>query len=131
MTFTNKYPFPNIEKLFDNLQGARCFSIINLQLGYHNWGWKYDDLLMKALCTEYSHYMSLLMWFALTESLTMFIEFINRVVRQYLDMFVIVFIDDILIYLRSKNKHIDHLRVVIAIFKGQQSFIKFTKCQFF
>ncbi|KAH0765186.1 hypothetical protein KY285_001057 [Solanum tuberosum] len=130
VTINNKYLLPRIYDLFDHLQGASYFSKIDLRSGYHQLRMKDDDILKMTFRTQYGHYEFLVMSFGLANAPAMFMDLMNRVFRHYLDMFVIVFIDDIVIYSRSENDHIDHLRIVLQILKDQQLFAKFSKCAF-
>ncbi|KAH0709250.1 hypothetical protein KY284_010677 [Solanum tuberosum] len=125
MTIKNKYHLPRIDDLFDQLQGASYFSKIVLRSGYHQLRVKENDIPKMAFRTRYDHYEFLVM-----STPAAFMDLMNRVFRQYLDLFVIVFIDDILIYSRSENAHIDHLRIVLQILKDQQLYAKFSICEF-
>ncbi|KAH0644862.1 hypothetical protein KY284_032746 [Solanum tuberosum] len=130
VTIKNRYPFPRIDDLFDQLQGARYFSKNNLHLGYHQLRVRGVDIPKTDFRTQYGHYEFVVISFGLTNAPAAFMVLMNRVFRQYLDMFVIVFIDDILIYSRSENEHVDHLRIVLQVLKDQQLFAKFSKCEF-
>ncbi|KAH0650459.1 hypothetical protein KY284_030371 [Solanum tuberosum] len=118
------------DDLFDQLQGPSYFSKIDLRLGYHQLRVKEDDIPKTAFRTRYSHYEFLVMLFGLTNAPAAFMVMMNRVLRKYLDIFVIVFMDDILIYSRSEDEHTNHLRIVLQVLKNQQLFAKLSKCEF-
>ncbi|XP_019258625.1 PREDICTED: uncharacterized protein LOC109236846 [Nicotiana attenuata] len=130
VTIKNKYPLPRIDDLFDQLQGAKVFSKIHLRSGYHQLRIRASDVPKTAFRTRYGHYEFLVMSFGLTNAPAAFMELMNRVFRPYLDMFVIVFIDDILVYSRSQEEHEQHLRVVLQTLKDSQLYAKFSKCEF-
>ncbi|KAH0720060.1 hypothetical protein KY284_005090 [Solanum tuberosum] len=130
VTIKNKYPLSRIDDLFDQLLGASYFSKIDLRSGYRQLRVKGVDIPKTAFRTRYRHCEFLVMSFGLTNALAAFMNLMNRVFRQYLDMFVIVFIDDILIYSRSENEYMDHLRIVLQVLKDHQVFAKFSKCEF-
>ena len=116
--------------MFDQLQGASHFSKIYLRSGYHQLRVKDSDIPKTAFKTQYGHYEFVVMSFGLTNAPTTFMDLRNRVFKQYLNMFVIVFIDDILIYSRSEEEHASHLRVVLQTLKDRQLFAKFSKSGF-
>ena len=129
-TVKNKYPLPRIDDLFDQLQGASYFSKIDLRSGYHQLKVKDEDVTKTAFRTRYGHYEFLVMPFGLTNAPAAFMDMMNRICRPYLDHFVIVFIDDILIYSKSKEEHSEHLRVIMMLLREKQLYAKFSKCEF-
>ena len=126
----NQYPLPWIDDLFDQLQGARVFSKIDMRLGYHQLKIRSKDVPKIAFRTRYGHYEFLVMPFGLTNAPTAFMNLMNRIFQPYLDQFVIVFIDDILIYSGSKEDHEEHMRVILQIMREHQLYAKLSKCQF-
>ncbi|XP_019263172.1 PREDICTED: uncharacterized protein LOC109240932 [Nicotiana attenuata] len=130
VTIKNKYPLPRIDDLFDQLQGAKVFSKIDLRSGYHQLRIRAFDVPKTAFRTRYGHYEFLVMSFGLTNAPAAFMELMNRVFRPYLDSFMIVFIDDILIYSRSQEEHEQHLRVVLQTLRDSRLYAKFSKCEF-
>ena len=113
VTTRNKYPLPRIDDLFDQLQGARVFSKIDLRSGYHQLKIKVVDVPKTTFRTRYGHYEFLVMPFGLTNAPAAFMDLMNRVFKPYLDTFIIVFIDDILVYSRSEEEHAEHLRIIL------------------
>ncbi|GJW04146.1 putative reverse transcriptase domain-containing protein [Tanacetum coccineum] len=111
----NRYPLPRIDDLFDQLQGSCVYFKINLRFGYHQLRVREEDNPKTAFRTRYGDYEFQVMPFGLTDAPAIFMDLMNRVCKPYLDKFVIVFIDDILIYSRSKEEHEEHLKL---IFKG-------------
>ena len=129
-TICNQYPLPRIDELFDQLQGSRVHSKIDLRSGYHQLKVRENDVSKTAFRTRYGHYDFLVMSFELTNSPAAFMDLMNRVFSPYLDKFVIVFINDILVYSGSLEEHAEHLRTVLQILKERQLYAKFSKCQF-
>ncbi|KAI3685091.1 hypothetical protein L6452_34324 [Arctium lappa] len=130
LTLKNRYPLPRIDDLFDQLQGTSYFSKIDLRSGYHQMRVHEEDIDKTAFRTRYGHYEFLVMPFGLTNAPAVFMDLMNRVCRPYLDKFVIVFIDDILIYSRSKEDHEQHLKLMLELLKEQKLYAKFSKCEF-
>ncbi|GJU93818.1 putative nucleotidyltransferase, ribonuclease H [Tanacetum coccineum] len=129
LTVKNRYPLLRIDDLFDQLQGARHFSKIDLRSGYHQLRVHEDDIPKTAFRTRYEHFEFTVMPFGLTNAPTVFMDLMNRVYKPYLDKFVIVFIDDILIYSKSKEEHEVHLRLVLELLKKERLYAKFSKCE--
>nr|XP_043615946.1 uncharacterized protein LOC122587846 [Erigeron canadensis] len=129
-TVKNKYPLPHIDDLFDQLHGASYFSKIDLRSGYHQLKVKKEDVAKTALRTRYGHYEFFVMPFGLTNAPAAFMDLMNRVCRPFLDHFVIIFIDDILIYSKSETEHRKHLRVVLEVLREKKLYAKFSKCEF-
>ena len=130
VTIKNKYPLPRIGNLFNQLQGANVFSKIDLRSGYHQLKIKEVDIPMIAFKTRYGHYEFLVMPFGLTNAPAVFMDLMNRVLRSYLDNFVIVFIDDILVYYGNSDDHEKHLRMVLQTMCDKQLYAKFSKSEF-
>jgi hypothetical protein len=126
----NKYPLPRIDDLFDQLKGARAFSKIDLRSGYYQMKIKEVDVAKTAFRTRYGHYEFLVLPFGLTNAPTLFTDLMNRVFQPYLDKFVVVFIDDILVYSNSFEEHEEHLRQTLQTLRDHQSYAKLSKCEF-
>ncbi|KAG8503035.1 hypothetical protein CXB51_000845 [Gossypium anomalum] len=130
VTIKNKYPLPRIDDLFDQLKGASVFSKIDLRSGYCQLRVRDSDVPKTAFKTRYGHYEFLVIPFGLTNAPVIFMDLMNRVFRQYLDRFMVVFIDDILIYSHNESEHANHLRLVLQILQDKQLYAKFSKCEF-
>ena len=130
ITIKNKYSLPRIDDLFDQLAGATTFSKIDLRSGYHQLKIRNEDIPKTAFRTRYGHYEFLVMSFGLTNAPAAFMDLMNRVFEDYIDKFVIVFIDDILVYSKSREEHEQHLRLVLERLKEKQLYAKFKKCEF-
>ncbi|GKC40186.1 putative nucleotidyltransferase, ribonuclease H [Tanacetum coccineum] len=130
LTIKNRYPLPRIDDLFDQLQGSQFFSKIDLRSGYHQLRVHEDDIPKTAFRTRYGHFEFTVMPFGLTNAPAIFMDLMNRVCRPYLDKFVIVFIDDILIYSKTQEEHVEHLRLVLELLKKEKLYAKFSKCEF-
>ncbi|GJT84048.1 putative reverse transcriptase domain-containing protein [Tanacetum coccineum] len=130
LTVKNRYPLPRIDDLFDQLQGSQFFSKIDLRSGYHQLRVHEDDIPKTVFRTRYGHFEFTVMPFGLTNAPAVFMDLMNRVCRPYLDKFVIVFIDDILIYSKTREEHVEHLRLVLGLLKKEKLYAKFSKCEF-
>ena len=112
-TIKNKYLLPRIDDLFDQMKSARYFSRIDLQSGYHQLKVKKEYIPKTAFKTRYGHYEFLVMPFGVTNAPAVFMDLMNKIFKKYLDKFVIVFIDNILVYSKTREKHEEHLRMVL------------------
>ncbi|CAL2271230.1 unnamed protein product [Prunus armeniaca] len=126
VTVRNRYPLPRSDDLFDQLKGAKYFSKIDLRSGYHQLRIREEDVPKSAFRMRYGHYEFLVMPFGLTNAPTSFMNLMNRVFRPYLDHFVIVFIDDILVYSKTLEGHKKHLRLVLRTLRRKQLYAKFS-----
>ncbi|GJW48543.1 putative reverse transcriptase domain-containing protein [Tanacetum coccineum] len=130
LTVKNRYPLPRIDDLFDQLQGSSVYSKIDLRSGYHQLRVREEDIPKTAFRTRYGHYEFQVMPFGLTNAPAVFMDLMNRVCKPYLDKFVIVFIDDILIYSKNKKEHEEHLKIILELLKKEELYAKFSKCEF-
>ncbi|GJR51673.1 putative reverse transcriptase domain-containing protein [Tanacetum coccineum] len=130
LTVKNRYPLSRIDDLFDQLQGSSIYSKIDLRSGYHQLRVREQDIPKTAFRTRYGHYEFQVMPFGLTNAPAVFMDLMNRVCKPYLDKFVIVFIDDILIYSRDEKEHEEHLKAILELLKKEQLYAKFSKCEF-
>ena len=129
LTIKNKYPLPIIDDLFDQLKGASIFSKIDLRSGYHQLRIKDVDVHKTAFRMRYVHYEFLVMSFGLTNASAAFMDLMNRVFRSYVDQFVLVFIEDILMYSKDRENHDTHLRVVLETLRKERLYVKLSKCE--
>ncbi|GJR19165.1 reverse transcriptase domain-containing protein [Tanacetum coccineum] len=130
LTIKNRYPLPRFDDLFDQLQGACYFSKIDLRSGYHQLRVHEDDILKTAFRMRYGYFEFAVMPFGLTNAPAVFMDLMNRVCKPYLDKFVIVFIDDILIYSKTKDEHKVYLKLVLELLRKEKLYAKFSKCEF-
>eukprot|EP00253_Pinus_taeda_P016801 PITA_16801 len=131
LTVKNKYPLPRIDELFDQVKGAKVFSKIDLRSGYQQIRIKDEDIAKTAFRTRYGHYEFVVLPFGLTNAPATFMCMMNSVFHRFLDKFVLIFIDDILIYSRSQQEHEEHLRLVLQTLREHQLYAKFNKCDSF
>nr|GFC16016.1 putative reverse transcriptase domain, ribonuclease H-like domain, aspartic peptidase domain protein [Tanacetum cinerariifolium] len=119
LTVKNRYPLPRIDDLFDQLQGSSVYLKIDLRTGYHQLRIREEDIPITTFRTRYGHYDFRVMPFGLTNAPAVFMDLMNRVCNPYLDKFVIVFIDDILIYSKDKEDHEKHLKTILELLKRE------------
>nr|GEW22693.1 putative reverse transcriptase domain-containing protein [Tanacetum cinerariifolium] len=127
LTVKNHYPLPRVDDLFDQLQGSSVYSKINLRSGYHQLRVREEDILKTAFKTHYGRYEFQDMPFGLTNAPAVFMDLMNRMCKPYLDEFMIVFIDDILIYFKNKKEHEEHLKAILELPKKEELYAKFSK----
>ncbi|GJR96438.1 putative reverse transcriptase domain-containing protein [Tanacetum coccineum] len=130
LTVKNRYPLPRIDDLFNQLQGSSVYSKIDLRSGYHQLRVREEDIPKTAFRTRYMHYEFHVMPFGFTNALAVFMDLMNRVCKLYLDKFVIVLIDDILIYSKNNEEHEEHLKLILELLKKEELYAKFSKCEF-
>nr|GEY23834.1 putative reverse transcriptase domain-containing protein [Tanacetum cinerariifolium] len=130
LTVKNRYPLPRIDDLFDQLQVSSVYSKIDLRLGYHQLRVREEDIPKTAFRTRYGHHEFQVMPFGLTNAPAVFMGLMNRVCKPYLDKFVIVFIDDVLIYSKDEKGHEEHLKAILELLKKEELYAKFSTCEF-
>ena len=130
VTIKNRYPLPRIDDLFDQLRGARVYSKIDLRISYHQLRVRNIDIPKTAFRTRYGHFEFTVMPFGLTNAPAAFMDLMHRIFQPYLDQFVVVIVDDILIYSQSECEHEYHLRIVLQLLRDHQLYAKFSKCKF-
>ncbi|XP_070021989.1 uncharacterized protein [Nicotiana sylvestris] len=130
VTIKNKYPLSRIDDLFDQLQGTKYFSKIDLRSGYHQLRIREEDISKTTFRTRYGHYEFLVISFGLTNAPAAFMDIMNRVFKPFLDTFIIEFIDDILVYSKSNEDHAEHLKIALQTLKENEFYAKFSKCKF-
>ena len=130
MNIKNKYLLPRIDDLFDQLKGTSIFLKIDLLFGYHQLRIKDEDVHKTTFRTQYGHYEFLVMLFGLKNALVAFMDIMNRIFQLHVDQFVLVFIDNILLYSKDRENHNTHLRVVLETSRKEQLYAKLSKCEF-
>jgi hypothetical protein len=128
VTIKNKYPIPRIEDLFDQMKGASVFMKIDLRSGYHQLIIRDSDIPKTAFRTRYGLYEYTVMSFGLTNPLAYFMYLMNKVFMEYFDKFVVVFIDDILVFSKTEEEHEKHLTLLLEKLGSNQLYSKFNKC---
>ena len=128
VTIKNRYPLPRIDELFNQLKGARVYFKIDLRTGYHQLRVRDTYIPKIAFRTRYGHFEFTVMPFGLTNAPAAFMDLMHRVFLPYLDQFVVVFMDDILIYSQSEWEHEYHLRIVLQLLRDHQWYTEFSKC---
>jgi hypothetical protein len=131
VTIKNKYPLPRIDDLFDQLKDAKIFSKIDLRSGYHQVRIKDEDINKPTFKTRYGHYEFTVVPFGLSNAPIVFMCLMNGVFREYLDKFVIVFLDDILVYSKLEEEHEHHFNMVLHVLREHQLYAKLRKCSFY
>ena len=129
-TIKNRYPFSLINDLIDQLRGARVYSKIDLHTSYHQLRVREADIPKTTFRTRYGHFEFIVMLFGLTNASSEFMDLMHRAFQPYLDLFIVVFVDDILIYSKFEEDHEGHLRVVLQTLREHQLYVKFSKCEF-
>ena len=130
VTIKNKYPLPRIDDLFDQLRGAYVFSKIDLRSGYHQLKIRNSDIPKTTFTTRYGLYEYTIMSFGLTNAPAYFMYLMNKVFMEFLDKFVVVFIDDILIFSKTEEEHAEHIRLVLQKLREHKLYAKRSKCEF-
>nr|GEX54495.1 putative reverse transcriptase domain, ribonuclease H-like domain, aspartic peptidase domain protein [Tanacetum cinerariifolium] len=130
LTVKNRYPLSRINYLFDQLQGLSVYSKIDLRSGYHQLRIKEEDIPITTFRTRYGHFEFQVMPFGLTNAPVVFMDLMNQVCKPYLDKFVIVFIDDILVYFKDEKEHEKHVKIILELLKKERLYAMFPKCDF-
>ncbi|WVZ56670.1 hypothetical protein U9M48_007164, partial [Paspalum notatum var. saurae] len=130
VTIKNKYPLPRIDDLLDRLKGAKHFSKIDLRSGYHQMRIRDSDIPKTAFVTRNGHHEFTVVSFGLTNAPAYFMNMMNMIFMKELDQCVVVFIDDILIFSKTRKEHEQHLRIVLEKLRENQLYGKFSKCDF-
>jgi hypothetical protein len=130
-TIKNKYPLPRIDDLFDQLRGTKVFSKIDPRSRYHRVRINEEEIHKTTFRTRYGHYEFVVVPFGLTNKPSAFIYLMNDIFKNYLDKFVIVFLDEIIVYSKFEEEHEHHLRLVLKVLREHQLYAKLSKCSFY
>ena len=130
VTIKNRYPLPRIDDLFDQLRGVQVYSRIDLCIGYHQLRFREVDIPKTTFKMGYEHFEFTVMPFGLTNALAAFMDLMHTVFQLYLDGFVVVFVNDILIYSKSEEELEDYLMIILYALRDHQLYAKFRKCEF-
>eukprot|EP00889_Picochlorum_renovo_P005491 jgi/Picre1/32521/NNA_007867.t1 len=130
-TVKDSYPLPNIDELLDQLSGAKYFTALDLNSGYHQIPVAKKDKHKTAFRTRYGSYQFRVMPFGLTNAPATFQAWMNEMLKPHMDAFVVVFLDDILIFSKTKEEHKEHVRTVLQCFKENKVYLNMKKCEFF
>src|SRR4051812_29770684 len=130
MTVKNWFPMPRIDELFVMLRGAACFSKIDLRTGYHQLAVRKEDIHKTAFVSHCGHHEFTVMPFGLTNALAVFMDMMSGIFRPYLNKFIVVFVDDILIYSALKAEPAEHLKIALQLLRDNQLYLKLSKCEF-
>jgi hypothetical protein len=131
LTIRNSYPLPRSDDLIDRLQSARYFTKIDLRTGYHQIRVSEEDVSKTAFRTRYGHYEFRVLPFGLTDAPATFQQLMNDIFRDQLGDFVVVFLDDIMVYSNTFDDHVRHVRIVLDKLREYRLFAKLSKCDFF
>ena len=131
LSVKNRYPLSRIDDLFDQVKGATIFSKIDLRSGYHQIWIKVEDIHKTTFRTSYRHYEFVVLPFGLTNAPTTFMRLMHGIFHPFLDNFVLIFIDDILVYSKNVEEHKEHLWIVLEMLRKHQLYAKFSKCDLF
>src|SRR4051812_27879909 len=129
-TIRNKYPLPRINDIYDQLAGSSVFSKMDLRLGYHQIKIRNEDIHKTTFTTRYGLYEYTVMSFGLTNAPATLSRLMNSIFMEYLDKFVVIYLDDILIYTNSEEEHAVHLRLVLMKLREHRLYAKLSKCEF-
>src|ERR1041385_9230985 len=129
-TIKNKYPLPRTHDLYDQLDGSSVFSKMDLRLGYNQIKIRNEDIPKTAFTTRYGLYEYIVMSFGLTNAPTTFSRLMTSIFMEYLDNFVVVYLDEILIYSKNEEEHAEHLRLVLMKLREHHLYAMFSKCKF-